>query len=372
MSINHTLDKESEMKKIILILVPVLLMTALYAVDFDISGEFRTRAAIYNDFAENDGGHVDGRFNIGFDSQFHKNLSFRVAAEVGDIVWGNGGGAIGTSEAVEITELNFNYKIDAIDANIIVGQQYWMDRMALVMDDYFSGIMLQKQIGDGISTEFAWMKGVEGIKTAKDDYDVFMAHAQLNQDNPVGMYLFFGNDSDIDYSNLSLMPYVALEMGIASVDATAFMDMQMADDTEMGFGAAVKAKLDMDLFELGLDVLMATEHGLTTISPWYQNGLYIYGIGKHHDGLNLYWGTPYEANAELFTSAVGSLRAPLNENVAAFAAMGYLKDMGFEANAGIEYELIPDLMNMSAYGAFGVHDNEVNNYILGTSMKLEF
>ncbi|HCX60186.1 MAG TPA: hypothetical protein DG355_05930, partial [Candidatus Cloacimonas sp.] len=133
------------MKKIILVLIPLLVLTGLYAVEFDISGQNRARAAIYNNAAEVDGGHIDNRFNIGFDSQFHQNLSFRVAAEIGDIIWGNGGGAIGTDVAFDIKELNFNYNIESIDANIIVGQQYWMDKMGLVMDDTFSGIMLQKQ-----------------------------------------------------------------------------------------------------------------------------------------------------------------------------------------------------------------------------------
>jgi hypothetical protein len=360
------------MKKLILIILPILLLTGLNAVEFEISGENRVRAAMYNDSAETDGAHVDNRFNIGFDSQFHRNLSFRVAAEIGDLVWGNGGGSISTGADIHFTEINFNYLIDAIDANIIVGQQYWMDRMGLVMDDYFSGIMLNKRFGANINTEFAWMKGREGSRYTKDDYDVFMAHAMIDGDAPMGMYVFFGKDDLFDYDNLSLMPYISLEMGAASLDATIFMDMQMATDTEMGFGGAVKAKMDMDVLELGMDVLVASENGLTTVSPWYQNGLYIYGIGKHHDGLNLYWNTPYEGNTDLFASVVGSVRAPLKEAMTLFGAFGYLADMGMEFNAGLEYELIPDLLMMSAYGAYGIHDNETNNYILGTSMKIEF
>jgi hypothetical protein len=361
------------MKKIILVLIPLLVLTGLYAVEFDISGQNRARAAIYNNAAEVDGGHIDNRFNIGFDSQFHQNLSFRVAAEIGDIIWGNGGGAIGTDVAFDIKELNFNYNIESIDANIIVGQQYWMDKMGLVMDDTFSGIMLQKQLGDAIDAEFAWMKVKEGPRNLKDDHDVFMAHAKMDMEMPIGMYLFFGNYEDVDASNLTFMPYLSMEMGPAGFDATAFIDMQMQnDDTEMGFGGAIKAKMDLDMLELGADLLLATENGLSTVSPWYQNGLYIYGIGKYHDGLNLYWNTPYEGNADMFMSAVGSLRAPVSEKIALFGALGFLTDTGMEMNAGMEYELIPDLLNMAAYGAYGMHDDETNNYILGTSMNIEF
>ncbi|MCK9557016.1 MAG: hypothetical protein PHO85_05560 [Candidatus Cloacimonetes bacterium] len=361
------------MKKLVLVLIPLLVLTGLYAVEFDISGENRARAAIYNDATEVDGGHIDNRFNIGFDSQFHQNLKFRVAAEIGDIIWGNGGGAVGTDAAFDIKELNFDFNIEAIDANIIVGQQYWNDRMSLVLDDYFSGIMLKKQFGDTIDTEFAWMKVREGTLTQKDDHDVVMAHARMNSDMPLGMYLFFGNYENVDASNLTLMPYLSMEMGPAVFDANVFMDIQMQnDDTETGFGAAVKAKIDMDILELGADLLLASENGLSTVSPWYQNGLYIYGIGKHHDGLNLYWNTPYQGNTDMFASIVGNVRAPVAEKIALFGALGYLTDIGMEFNAGMEYELIPDLLNMAAYGAYGIHDNETNNYILGTTMAIEF
>lgn len=360
------------MKRLLLLVLPVLLVMGLHAVDFDISGENRVRAAIYNSPTEIDGGHIDNRFNIYFDSQFNRNLSFRVAAEIGNVVWGNGGGAISTGADIHFNELNFNYQIDAIDANIIVGQQYWMDRMGLVMDDYFSGILLQKRFGANLNTEFAWMKAMENNRYAKDDYDVFMAHAVIDSDSPVGIYAFFGKNDFSDYDNLSIMPYISMEMGTASLDATAFLDMQMGTSTELGFGGALKAKIDMDAFELGMDVLVATENGLTTVSPWYQNGLYIYGIGKHHDGLNLYWNTPYEANSDLFASLVGSLKAPLNDKMSLFGAAGYLIDLGMELNAGFEYQLIPDLLNLSAYGAYGIHENETNNYMIGTSVKIDF
>ncbi|MDY0298718.1 MAG: hypothetical protein RBQ66_02685 [Candidatus Cloacimonadaceae bacterium] len=361
------------MKKIILILIPVLLFTGLYAVEFNISGENRVRAAMYNNETEKDGATIDNRFNIGFDSQFHQNLKFRVAAEIGDLVWGNPGAGLTTGADIHITELNFDYNIESIDANIIVGQQYWMDRMSLVIDDYFSGIMLKKQLGENISTEFAWIKAVENLEYKNDDQDIFMAHAFNDAEIPIGMYIFFGNYADWDANNLTFMPYVSLEMGNASMDATAFLDVQMDDnDNEMGFGGAVKAKMDLDVVEIGADLLLATEHGLTTVSPWYQNGLYIYGIGKHHDGLQLYWDTPYWGNNKTFMSAVGKMCVPINENIGLFANLGYLTDIGMEMNAGMEYELIPDLLKMAAYGAYGVHDNDTDNYALGTTMKIEF
>lgn len=361
------------MKRLILILIPLMLIAGLSAVTFDLSGENRTRGAFYNDDAEKDGAHVDNRLNLGLDSQFHKNLNFRLAVEIGDTVWGNGGGGISTGESIHVTEAYLDYLIESIDARISLGQMYWSDRMGLVMDDYFSGLMLKKTLANGINTEFIWMKVEENRKTANDDSDLFVLHAMKDADMPIGMYLMYGNHRNFDYQNISFMPYLGMEKDALSLDATLFVDFQMSkNDDELGLGGAAKIKLDMDAFELGADVLVATENGLSTISPWYQNGLYIYGIGQYHDGLELYWDTPYQGNTDLFASLVGNVSIPLKENLSAFAAAGYLMDLGFEVNAGVECTLIPDLLNLQVYGAFGVHDNEANNYAIGSSLKIEF
>jgi hypothetical protein len=361
------------MKRTMLILSILLMVALLSAIEFEISGENRTRAAMANDSAENDGGWVDNRLNLGFDAQLHPDLAFRFAIEVGNTVWGNGGGGISTGEGIHVTEAFLNYKLNAFDANISIGQLYWMDKMGLILDDYFSGVLVQMEDFAGFNTEFAWIKAVEGNPYNDDDYNIFMGHANMADMAPAGVYGFLGNIPNADFSTLTLYPYISLEMDMLNLDMAAFMDMQMVnDDTEIGFGGAVKATASLDVVELGVDLLMATENGLTTISPWYQNGLYIYGIGKHHDGANLYWNIPYEGNSDTFISAVGKAKAPLSDKVKAFAAAGMLSDIGMEANAGIEYEIIPDLFHMAAYGAFGIHDNETNNYLLGTSLKLEF
>ncbi|MCB5271162.1 MAG: hypothetical protein LHW56_04880 [Candidatus Cloacimonetes bacterium] len=363
------------MKKLILILIPLMLIVGLSAISFEISGENRTRAAIYNDYFKHDGGHVDNRLNLGLDAQLHKNLDVRLAVEIGDTVWGNGGGGISTGESIHVTEAYLDYLIDGFDARIKLGQMYWMDRMGLVMDDYFSGISLKKTLANDINTEFIWMKVAENNRMADDDSDLFVLHAMKDGDMPIGMYLMYGNHRKFDYQNITFMPYLGMEKNALSLDAALFVDFQMGkNDDELGLGGAAKMKLDMDAFELGADVLVAAENGLTTISPWYQNGLYIYGIGQHHDGLNLYWGTPYEGNADLFASLVGNVKVPLHERLSIFGAAGFLTDLGMEVNAGMEVGLIRDLLNMQVYGAFGVRDDDdsTKNYAIGTSLKLEF
>lgn len=360
------------MKKTMLILSILLAIAMLTAIEFEISGENRTRAALANDDVEDDGGWVDNRLNLGFDAQLHPDLALRLAAQIGDTIWGNGGGGISTGENVHITEAYIKYRINAIDANISIGQLYWMDNMGLIMDDYFSGILLQKEDLMGLNTEFGWMKAYEGRRFSNNDYNVFMAHVNMADKAPAGIYGFLGDNRNADISNLTLMPYFNLAMNPLTIDMALFMDMQMNGDTEIGIGGVVKANADLDVVELGANLLMATKYGLTTISPWYQNGLYIYGIGKHHDGANLYWNTPYEGNTDTFISAVLNMKAPISQKVKGFAALGLLNDIGMEINAGIEYEIIADLFHMAAYGAFGSHDNENTNYLFGTTLKLEF
>lgn len=361
------------MKKISVILSLALLVSLLSAIEFNFDGELRQRAALANDALENDGGWLDGRILLGLESQLHQDFMFRIGTQIGDVVWGNGGGAIGTGEALRIQEAFLKYNINALDAKITVGQQYWMDKLGLVMDDYFSGIKLEKEDFFGINTEAIWMKAFEGGLYSNNDANIFLLHGNMQESLPLGLYAIYGNYGNLDYSNFTLYPYLSLDFAPITLDVAPFLDMQFTSgDNEMGFGAAVKAKMDLDILELGADLLFAGENGITTISPWYQNGLYIYGIGKHHDGVNLYWDAPYSGNADSFFSGVLSAKMPVSESLSAFAAAGFLTDMGMEINAGIEYELIPDLLNLNVFGAFGSHDSDTKNYLFGSSLKMEF
>jgi len=361
------------MKKISIILSLALLIGVLSAIDFTFDGELRQRAALANDEYEADGGWLDSRLLLGLESQLHQDLSIRLGTQIGDIVWGNGAGGISTGASLSIQEALLKYNINALDAKITVGQQYWMDKMGLLMDDYFSGIKLEKEDFFGLNTELIWMKSYEGNPYSNNDEDIFVLHGNMEESIPMGLYAIYGNYRDMDYSNISLYPYLSLDLAPIALDIAPFLDLQLYDgDNEFGFGAAVKAKMDLDVLELGADILFAGENGITTISPWYQNGLYIYGIGKHHDGTNLYWGAPYSGNADTFFSGVISAKFPVNESLAIFGAAGYLMDLGAEINAGIEYELIPDLLNLNVFGAFGNHDNDTNNYLFGSSLKMEF
>ncbi|MDZ4181789.1 MAG: hypothetical protein U1B83_02845 [Candidatus Cloacimonadaceae bacterium] len=366
------------MKKVIALIISVMLVGMVFAIEFEKDGEFRTRIAIYNDAAENDGGHVDNRFQLGLGADLGQGLNMYAKFEVGDMVWGNGGGGISTTGInVETYELYIDYRLECIQANVKVGQQWWADHRGLILDDTFSGIMLTKDDLLGFKTELGWIKANERWTNNADDYNVFLINAQTESPMPLGAMLLYGRDDNAatEMSNITFMPYATLAAGPVEVDLVGFVDYQIypspADDL-LGLGAAVKATMNLGVAEVGADVLFATENGLTTISPYYQNGLYIYGYGHHHDGVNLYWGGNYTGNTDTFLAAVLSARMPFGEKLTAFGAFGILLDTGMEVNAGVEYSVIPDLMGVSAYGAYGMHDNDTNNYLLGTSLKITF
>ncbi|MDD4310617.1 MAG: hypothetical protein PHO32_09570, partial [Candidatus Cloacimonetes bacterium] len=291
------------------------------------------------------------------------------------ITWGGNGGGLSTNAVnIETSELYIDYMIAALDAKIRVGQQYWADHRSLVLDDYFSGIMFSKDLAGGFKSEFAFMKILENNKNAVDDYNVFMANMQSETPFPWGVTMMGGYLADSNNGNVTLMPYFSMESGPAKLDITPFMDYQIyPGDDEMGFGVAAKADLDMDIMQVGGDLLFATENGLTTLSPWYQNGLYIYGIGAHHDGLNLHWNTPYSGNSDSFLSAVGKVRASMVEKTTFFAAAGLVLDHGFEVNGGLEYQVIEDIMSLAGYAALGLHDSDDTfNYAVGTTLQINF
>ncbi|MDD4310753.1 MAG: hypothetical protein PHO32_10255, partial [Candidatus Cloacimonetes bacterium] len=65
------------MKRVIILLIPIMLLSILNAMEFDFSGESRTRAAFYNDYNEDAGGHIDNRFRLGLDSELADGLNIR-------------------------------------------------------------------------------------------------------------------------------------------------------------------------------------------------------------------------------------------------------------------------------------------------------
>ncbi len=379
------------MKKLILIIVPLLLVSLLAAIEFEYDGENRTRAAFYNDQYERDGGHIDNRLYLGMNANLHPSLMMRVNLQFGDVVWGNtsswGGksnwGGLAAAVDVKAYELYVDYRIRMLDSNVRVGQQYWADNMGLILDDSFSGIMFNMDNFIGFQTNLGWIKVNEYDTVADDDYCYFLLNMKTPHPLPWGIFASYGRDNNRDYSTATLMPFVSLDIDPIQIDANVFAGLHfIADpiDDEVGLGAAVKAKVDLGPIGAGADLLFATEKGIEVLSPYYQNGLYIYGYGTHHDGLNLYWNDPYSQNTDTVLSLVGKVNTQIIPRLNFFAAAGYLLDAGMEINGGVEVDLIPELLQLSCFGAVGWHEgNDIpskadgaSNYVLGTSLEVKF
>jgi len=359
-------------------MIALALTTAIFAVSFDYSGELRTRAAMYNDSSERDGGHIDSRFQLRMDSELHSDLQLGVLFEVGDVVWGNGDGTIsGGSVNIKTNELYLDYAIKAIDAKLRFGRQYWADHASLVLDDNFNGIMLSKEDLFGFKTDLGYIKGVEDSLNAKDDYNVFLANLEKNI---FGLMAMYGKNQLNRAANFTLMPYLTLELNDLSLDATFFVDYQTERGTEdkIGFGTSLKGGVKIDNANIGFDILYASEEGLTVISPYYMSGLYLWGYGACHDGVGIHWDSDYATGSGLsYLSWVGKAEINISEPLQAFSAIGtVLQDMeymGVEYNGGVRYQLIPELFRASLFGAVSVPEAGADyNYLLGVNGTVNF
>lgn len=361
------------MKKMILILIPLLLASMLAAWEFTYDGEFRTRAAIYNDWRERNDGHVDSRLDLGLNAQLHPNLKLRANLHMGDVVWGQGGGLIPAAVGINAYEMYVDYTFQSRESSIRVGQQYWHDPMSLILDDSFSGVMFTHQDLAGFKSELAWVKALER-GSFDDDNNYFLLNMKNNGELPWGFYASYAQWGVGNDDSFTLMPYVSMRQDAVSLDASAFVGLHFnsPEDDEMGFGAAVKADVNLGGLTVGGDILFATENGIVTLSPYYQNGLFIYGINAYNDALSIYWGNPYSGNNNTFLSLVAKAKAPLSNNLSAFGAAGYVLDHGFEVNGGVEYKLIPNVIHIIPYGAVGLHENDVKNFALGTTLSVPF
>ena len=375
------------MKKLVVLLFPLLMVIALNAVDFGIDGEFRTRAAMYNDMFENNGGHIDNRLLLNLTANIHPSLKVIYGIEVGDIRWGDAptGGHVTTDGINVETELMYlDYQMKLMNLNLKLGQQYWADHRSLVLDDTFSGVMLSTDDLMGFNAEFGYLKATENVPSVNDDHHVFVASLATQKKN-IGVQAFYGNDMRIGRTaNLTFLPYVNLPVGPLTLDATAILDYQVNNDAdeEIGYGAAFKADMKLGPLAVNGDILYLGENGVTTLSPYYQNGLYLFGWGQWHDGVTVDFPYPYGDNGML-SAVAGARFSPCGKN-ALFAHAGYVTTfadddpgVGIEVNAGLEYNLIPDLANIAAYGAIALPGDHLAGsadmlYMFGSTVKVNF
>lgn len=357
------------MKKVLILLSISMLIALLSATDFEYSGEIRQRGAFwYDDNSEDLNNGMDTRFQLIMDAAITRTLSLNTEFEVGEFTWYD---TNDDNFHVEANEAYIDYRWESMAANFKVGKQYWADHRSLVMDYYFTGIMMTKDDLAGFQTELALMK--YNLNYGPSTW--WMAHLATDKfaaDTPLGITAMAGYLDGHELLSVNVMPYVTFNMEPLTLDITPFFDYQSARE-ETGFGVAVKADAELDQLELGIDLLFASENGLTTMCPWYQNGLYLYGIGEHHDGLNQYWNTPYEYNDDAFMSMVAKMKYTFTPKAQIFGAVGVLTDTGMELNGGLLYHIIPEKFSAATYAAVGSHDTpEQIDVALGSTLQVNF
>ncbi len=369
------------MKKLVIALTVVMMVTSIFAVEFDFSGEVRTRVAMYNDPSDLDGGHIDSRLQLRLDSELHKDLVLGVLFEVGPTVWGDSNGMIGNEYAsVKTNEMYIDYMMNSLDAKLRFGRQAWADNASLILDDNFNGLLLTLDDFNGYKTEIAYIKAYERTRNNKDDYNVFFVNLTSEKPYNHGFFASFGKDQVTRAANLTLMPYFTFDAGPADLNATAFFDLQTERGLEdrLGWGLSLKADMEMGDMKLGGDLLYANKEGLTVLSPYYMNGLYIYGYGELHDGMAGLWNDPYDmGNGDGLISLVGKARMPFMYDTTLFGAAGFLMTqsdyIATELNGGVEYQVIEDVFKVSGFGALAVPESGPDFfYALGINASVSF
>lgn len=364
------------MKFAILVLLSIIIVSNLAAITFDYDGVLRTRAAFYNKADESTGGHIDNRLRMGMNSELAPKLKFRTRLQFGNVKWGDAaqGGGINAGVNISAYELYLDYRMDEIAANVRVGQQYWVDPMSLIIDGSFSGVMLTIDDLIGFKTEMAVIKGLEA-GNFDDDKNYYLLNMSTTDKLPWGILASVYQMGDTNDESCTFMPHVNLKNNLVQVKAAAYAvaHFNSPEDDKYGIGGAIKAKTDVGKLNLGANILFATENGLCTLFPYHMNGLYIYGIGLYNDSVNLYWKTPYSKNKDSAISAVGTISTPVMNNCKLFAAAGYLKDEGYEVNAGIEKDVIPKRLKIVGFSAAGKREtNKIYNFVAGTSAVVTF
>lgn len=384
------------MKKILFILLVTVLTFALHAIDLQWDGEFRTRGAVYNGNNGTPGGHIDNRLRLGFSTELHPALSLRAKFEMGksggweNTIWGDDGGFISTNGVnVKTNEAYIDYRVEQIRTRFRLGQQYWADHRSLILDDNFSGLTAEMELGEDKTAMLGFIKYLEGQRYDRyDDYQGFVFSFDMKQPLESGIQGFanwhrtkpFGH-KPVCLKDFILMPYAAMEFSPINLDAVLYY--QYSEDFNVlnnkvesthGYGTALKAEAQFDALGIRADILYNADNNLLPLSEFYQNGLYLFGIGEHNEDLCRWWRL---TGADDYLALTLGANYQILENLKAFGNLGFIPKAGTELNGGVEIVLVPDLLKLAAFGAYGIVSDDFgfsnkNGYALGSTIKLEF
>jgi len=304
------------------------------------------------------------------------------------MVWEENGGCISTNDInVKTNEAYIEYRINTIKSNVRIGQQYWADHRGLVLDDTFSGITFFTEMPGGFTGMFGYGKYAEGnFWNRYDDMQGFMFSLDTVTPMEAGLqgYLSWTRINPVATDPkllkfISIQPYATIQLDPISIDGVLFVQsndsynpVNQKVEGDLTFGAALKADIDIAALEVAGDVLYISENGLNTLSNYYQNGLYLFGMGEFHDWLGLWWGA---SGNDDYLGLTAQAKYEIKPGMKLFGAAGMVLNTGMEVNGGLEMCLVPDLLILAMYGAYGLLDDDVNDkdsYALGSTIKLTF
>ncbi len=375
------------MRKTFLITFLLSLIALAGALEFTLDGEARTRGVMYYaDRSDTAGAHVDSKLWLGANLHLDPNLKLRVNLQLGDVVWGltsddQPGGGISAGIPVTAYELYVEYRINAIKSNLRVGQQYWADHRSLMLDDSFSGVTLSSGEMLGLQTALGWIKQVEGSRfEAGDDVNTFLLSLEDQAWGLQAFYTINGAYGPAELAGtdiLTALPYLAVQLGPVNADLTGIAQYDFAS-TDLDYGAAARVSASFQPVEIGIDALFYANEdaGLNhSLSQYYMNKLYIFGIGQHFDGwvgwdpVDWYWGE--SAAPDIYLGTVGYARLRLAQNLDFFAAGGLIHQTGWEANGVLELNL--GKLQLAAYGAYGQRNGHAKaSHLIGSTQKASF
>jgi len=387
------------MKKTLLMLLSLIIVTVLLADHLTpvelgnggvltYGGEFRTRA-IYRMLKDgddsHDGGWFDSRLRFDLGVKLADKLGIMWTTEVGDLEWGTDAAFSNTNVDFETRELYLDYQMNWMDMKIRLGQQYWYDHRSIVLDDYFPGITADMTVSD-IPMEFGFIKWHEGDPMKLDDAHVAFAAAKFKMPVDWGLAFMFGQKHEDKMADFWIIPNFLFKFAPVELDLTAvlnhqmFKDLQGDDDSQMGIAVAAKAEADVGV-KLGLDVLYVTKEGICGLSPWYENGLYIFGNKLAYDGIqyddDVYM--PYGEGEDPYMSMVVSAKHTLCEKKEVFVAGGMVQRkevIGTEFNVGLNVKILDNLtfnpVLAAAIPGEEVYGKEKMVLMLGGLLKAEF
>jgi hypothetical protein len=400
------------MKKAIFVILLLALLSILAAhhltpvelkngLKINYGGDYRVRGILYNDFNKNDGGWFDNRLQLDFNTMVTDKLGLTWNIAAGDIIWGDadtGGGFYTRGVNLKTREMFLDYNCNLIpnlNLRTRMGQQYWSDPTSLILDDDFSGITFDTELSK-LVLEAGFIKAYEGRRNKLDDAHYGFVNAMIETPVNAGVFAMYGVNNSPDFlkrtADIWVMPYInatfkPVDLKLAAViNNQSIRDNLNQTDSEMGIGFSAKANVDIGL-NLGGNLLYVSENGLDSLSPYYTNGLVIFGINSDFDTSCIGWGTDsYGAiynSGEGFLSLVGTASYTFKEKANLFAAGGFLTrddPVGMEGNVGIDYEIAPDV-HLITIGAAGISGKSIesdydgdNNmvYFFGSQIKAAF